>query len=191
MLHSTGRRLTSLAAALILAACGTPTLSPPAAPAVLPSPPLTFPDGTVPDVLARDGRFGTLLAILALTDSSQGPPGQQTTTPVLDLMSQPTWQHMLFAPTDASFATLPPATLDTLLTDADARLDFVRFDVSQRVWAATDLPESGTIETPGGPIEVSRDGHRVTVGEAAIAEADVAATNGVVQVLDGLVWVPG
>lgn len=191
MLHSTGRRLTSLAAALILAACGTSTLSPPAAPAVLPSPPGTFPEGTVPDVLARDGRFGTLLAILALTESSQGPPGQQTTTPVLDLMSQPTWQHTLFAPTDASFATLPQATLDTLLTDADARLDFVRFHVSQRVWAATDLPESGTIETPGGPIEVSRAGDRVTVGEAAIAEADVAATNGVVQVLDGLVWVPG
>jgi hypothetical protein len=182
----------ALAAALILVACGTPTSSPTAAPAILPSAPqLTFPAGTVPDVLARDGRFGTLLAILALTESPQGPPGQQTITPVLDLMILPTWQHALFAPTDASFTTLPPATLETLLTDAGARLTFVRFHISQRVWVAADLPDSGTIETPGGRIEVNRDGDRVTVGEAAIAEADLAATNGVVQVLDGLVWVPG
>jgi len=30
----------------------------------------------------------------------------------------------------------------------------------------------------------------VTVGEAQIAEADLAATNDVVHVLDGFVWVP-
>lgn len=188
------RRRLSLAAllgALILVACGAPTASPTATPLVLPSAPqLTFPEGTVPDVLARDGRFGALLTILALTESPQGPPGRQTITPVLDLMSQPTWQHTLFAPTDASFASLPPATLETLLTDSGARLDFVRFHISPRVWAAADLPDAGTIQTPGGPVEVGRDGERVMVGGAVIAEADVAATNGVVQVLDGFVGLP-
>jgi hypothetical protein len=178
--------------ALTLVACGSSTSSPTAAPAVLPSAPqLTFPEGTVPDVLARDGRFGTLLAILALTESPQGSPGQQTTTPVLDLMILPTWQHTLFAPTDASFAALPSATLEALLTDSGARLTFVRFHISQRVWAATELPGSGTIDTPAGRIEVSRDGDQVTVGEAEIAEADLVATNGVAHVLDGSVWVPG
>jgi hypothetical protein len=182
----------ALAVALTLVACGSSTSSPTTARPVLPSAAeLTFPEGTVPDVLARDGRFGTLLGILALTESPQGIPGQQTITPVLDHMILPTWQHTLFAPTDASFAALPPATLETLLTDAGARLDFVRFHISTRVWATADLPDSGTIETPGGRVEVSRDGERVAVGEAVIAEADVTATNGVVHVLDGLVWVPG
>jgi transforming growth factor-beta-induced protein len=191
MVRSRGRRLTPLVAALILVACGTPAPSPTAAPPVLPTAPqLTLPEGTVPDVLVRDGRFGTLLAILALTESPQGPPGQQTITPVLDLMILCTWQHTLFAPTDASFAVLPPATLETLMTDAGARLDFVRFHISQRVWAAADLPDAGTIETPGGRVEVSRDGERVMVGEAVIAQADVTATNGVVQVLDGFIGLP-
>ena len=181
----------ALALALILVACGNSTSSRTAAPPVLPSAPqLTFPEGSVPDVLAQDGRFGTLLAILALTESPQGPPGQQTITPVLELMGQPSWQHTLFAPTDASFAALAPATLEALLTDASIRLDFVRMHVSQRVWAAADLPDDGTIPTPGGGVEVSRDGERVMVGEALIAEADVTATNGVVHVLDGFVGLP-
>ena len=62
----------------------------------------------MPDVLGRDGRFGTRLAILALTESPRRPPGQQTVTPVLELMTPASWQHTLFAPTDDSFATQPP-----------------------------------------------------------------------------------
>jgi len=105
-------------------------------------------------------------------------------------MSQPSWQHTLFAPTDAPFATLPPATLETLLTDPEARLDFVRHHVSQRVWLAAEPPESGAIETPAGRAEVGREGDRVMVGEGVIAEADVTATNGVIQVVDSFTWLP-
>jgi hypothetical protein len=151
---------------------------------------MSFTEGTVPDVLSRDGRFGTLLFILANSESTQGPPGQQTTSPVLELMARPSWQHTLFAQTDASFAALSRDVLEILLTDAEARLTFVRFHVSQRVWAAGELPESGTIESPAGRIDVSRNGDRVIVGNATIVDADVAATNGVIHVVEGFVWLP-
>ena len=56
----------------------------------------TFPKGTIPDVLATDGRFTTILRILDLHDSA--------------LLSFLTISHetgTVFAPTDEAFADLP------------------------------------------------------------------------------------
>lgn len=98
----------------------------------------------------------------------------------------------VFAPTNAAFAKIPAAELDALLADQAALRRVLTYHVvSGAVSAATvvTLTEATTVE--GGAISISvRDGVVLLNGSVAITATDLAATNGVLHVIDTVLLPP-
>jgi len=143
----------------------------------------TFPKGTIPDVLATDGRFTTILRILDLHDSA--------------LLSFLTISHetgTVFAPTDEAFADLPSGAVDALL-------EITNNPAARAMIAAHVLPyvlRSRGFET--GPLPMGDDGEPVlqvtvqdgvvTIDGAEVIE-ELEAVNGIVYVVDGVLGMDG
>ena len=132
------------------------------------------PKGDIVDTAVAAGQFKTLAAALkaaGLVDTLKGP-GPFT----------------VFAPTDAAFAKLPPGTVENLLKPANkAQLTSVLtyHVVPGRVASsalAGKVTDAKTVE--GRTVKVDATGGGVTVNGAKVITADVAATNGVIHVVD-------
>ena len=100
----------------------------------------------------------------------------------------------VFAPTDAAFAKLPAGTVDTLLRPENkARLAAILtyHVVPGRVMAAdvARLKEARTVN--GEMVDVMVDGGSVMINDAKVTAADVAASNGVIHVIDTVILPPG
>jgi len=103
--------------------------------------------------------------------------------------------YTVFAPSDAAFAKLPAGTVDTLLKDPKGKLsDILKYHVvAGKVTAADVVKLNGqkvktvqgaelTVEVSGGKVAlVDATGNRVNV-----VTTDVAASNGVIHVIDGV-----
>jgi uncharacterized surface protein with fasciclin (FAS1) repeats len=90
----------------------------------------------------------------------------------------------VFAPTDAAFAKLPPGALDALLKDKEALKRVLLHHVVPGKKTAADVLASATLETAAGLTLRVSAGPPPTVGGAGIAAVDVAASNGVIHVID-------
>ncbi|MGD9905244.1 MAG: fasciclin domain-containing protein [Vicinamibacterales bacterium] len=93
----------------------------------------------------------------------------------------------VFAPTDAAFAKLPKGTVEDLLKPENkAKLTAILtyHVVRGKVMAAdvTKLTAATTVQ--GGAVKVSAMGGTVMIDDAHVATADVAASNGVIHVID-------
>jgi transforming growth factor-beta-induced protein len=119
------------------------------------------------------GKFNTLVAAVkaaGLVDTLKGP-GPFT----------------VFAPTDEAFAKLPPGTLESLLKPENkAKLQSILtyHVISGKVMAAdvVKLTSSKTVE--GGSVEIKTANHIVMVNNATVIKTDIAASNGVIHVID-------
>jgi len=92
----------------------------------------------------------------------------------------------VFAPTDAAFAKLPAGTLDALLADKAKLTRILTYHVVPgRVTAAdvVKLSEAKTVE--GGELRIDA-GSGVKVNGATVVKADIAASNGVIHVVDAV-----
>ena len=125
------------------------------------------------DTAVAAGSFNTLATALkaaGLVDTLKGP-GPFT----------------VFAPTDEAFAKIPKADLDALIADK-ARLTRVLtyHVVPGKVMAAdvTKLKEAKTVEGQMVRIDTSSG---VKVNGANVIKADVAASNGVIHVIDSVI----
>lgn len=98
----------------------------------------------------------------------------------------------VFAPTDAAFAKLPAATLDSLLANpAELRKVLTYHVVAGKVAAAdvVKLTEATTVN--GAKVQIAvRDGKVVLNGTSTVATADVMASNGVIHVIDTVILPP-
>jgi len=97
----------------------------------------------------------------------------------------------VFAPTNAAFAKVDKATLDSLAADKEKLKAVLLYHVvSGKVMAADamKLSEAGTVNGAKAKIEV-RDGS-VYVAGAKVTTADVAATNGVIHIVDSVMLPP-
>ncbi|MBV9197090.1 MAG: fasciclin domain-containing protein [Solirubrobacterales bacterium] len=120
---------------------------------------------------ASAGQFKTLVALvkqagLAATLSGPGP-------------------FTVFAPTDAAFAKVPKATLTALAHDRKKLQAVLLYHVLKgRVTAAT-LHGRRSVKTLNGQSLTVRVVHGVaTIGGARIVKANIAASNGVIHVID-------
>jgi uncharacterized surface protein with fasciclin (FAS1) repeats len=96
----------------------------------------------------------------------------------------------VFAPTDAAFGKLPPGTIESLLADPAALTSVLTYHVVPgRITAAE-------IVSAGGAQPMTVQGQRLTVqvvngvvfvDGARVVTADVAASNGVIHVIDTVV----
>lgn len=96
----------------------------------------------------------------------------------------------VFAPTDEAFAKLPAGTLDNLLkpeNKAQLQRILTYHVVSGRVMAADAVKLNSAKTVSGDTIAiVARDGH-VTVDNAHVVKTDIAASNGVIHVIDAVI----
>ena len=149
-------------------------------------------DGTVADVVVaaasdeENPEFTILLAAVQAAD-----PG------ILGTLSNPDNQVTVFAPTDAAFATLLEELdmdADTLLADSELLNSVLRYHVLEgAVMAETVVTLDGqSVETiladNNVRISVTEDG--VMVNDSNVVTTDIAASNGVIHVIDR-VLIPG
>ena len=129
--------------------------------------------GTIVEVASSNGSFKTLVAAvkaagLADTLSGKGP-------------------FTVFAPTDAAFAKLPPGTVDALLKDIPKLKAILTYHVVSGSVMAKDV-KTGMVPTVNGQsLDVKADAKGVTVNGAKVTAVDVAASNGVIHVIDTVV----
>jgi uncharacterized surface protein with fasciclin (FAS1) repeats len=96
----------------------------------------------------------------------------------------------VFAPTDEAFAKLPQATLDDLLkpeNKAKLRRILSYHVVAGRVTAA-DVQKLKTAKAVSGDtIDITVAGGAVKVEQAQVTKTDIAASNGVIHVIDSVI----
>lgn len=98
----------------------------------------------------------------------------------------------VFAPTDAAFAALPEGTVETLLKpeNKDQLVSILTYHVVPGAVKSSDLTEGMTAATvQGGEVTFTLDGG-AKVNGANVTAADVAASNGVIHVIDAVIMPP-
>ena len=155
------RLLTILPALALLAACASQP---------------TRPSASVGETIARDPQLSTLnsLVVRAGLAESLKAPGPVT----------------MFAPTNDAFQAVPAKTLDELAANPARLKEVLNYHVlPARITAAQAAP--GKLKTAhGADLNLARAGDFVTVEEAMVQAADIAATNGVVHKVDRVLMPP-
>jgi uncharacterized surface protein with fasciclin (FAS1) repeats len=97
----------------------------------------------------------------------------------------------VFAPTDAAFAKLPAGTLDSLLKpeNKDKLKAILLYHVVAGKVLSTDLKAGNVKTVEGQDVKIDlKDG--VHVNDAKVVKADIAASNGVIHVIDAVLIPP-
>ncbi|MDR9392667.1 MAG: fasciclin domain-containing protein, partial [Trueperaceae bacterium] len=132
---------------------------------------------TIPEVAASAGSFDTLVtavqeAGLVDTLASDGP-------------------FTVFAPTDDAFAALPDGLLETVLADPDLLTAVLTYHVVAGEVPASDVVNLASAETvQGESVTIQVEGGTVHVNDATVVQADVAADNGLIHVVDTVLLPP-
>ena len=96
----------------------------------------------------------------------------------------------VFAPNDDAFAKLPAGTVESLLKpeNKDKLTSVLTYHVvSGLVYSADARP--GSVETmQGSSLRVSKSGDSLLVDDARIVTTDIPATNGVIHVIDSVIF---
>ena len=133
---------------------------------------------TITDIVVAGADFETLEAAVIAADlaATLAGPGPFT----------------VFAPTDAAFAALPAGALDALLADPDALADVLKYHVvAGRVDAAAVVGLDMATTLQGEDITIAVvDGDVILNGSVKVTMTDVAADNGIIHVIDGVLLPP-
>ena len=92
----------------------------------------------------------------------------------------------VFAPTDEAFAKLPAGTVENLLKpeNKDKLTAILTYHVLAGKVMAADVKTSDPKTVNGKELAIKLDGGKVTVGAANVVKTDIAASNGVIHVID-------
>jgi len=94
----------------------------------------------------------------------------------------------VFAPTDVAFAKIPEATLAALLEDKEALAGVLTYHVVAGKVMASDVVTLSTATTVQGQnVEVKVENGKVFIDNAEVIITDVAASNGVIHVIDTVI----
>lgn len=97
----------------------------------------------------------------------------------------------VFAPTDAAFAKVPKATLDALAKDpAKLKAVLLYHVVSGKVGSAAVVKLSSAKTLEGQSVKIMTSGGKVMIDAANVTTADVAASNGVIHIIDKVLLPP-
>ena len=100
----------------------------------------------------------------------------------------------VFAPTDEAFAKLPKGTVEDLLKpeNKDKLVAVLTYHVVAGKVMAADVKAGDVPSVEGSNITVAVDGGKVTLnGSSNVVATDVAASNGVIHVIDAVILPPG
>jgi uncharacterized surface protein with fasciclin (FAS1) repeats len=136
-------------------------------------------DMNIVDTAVEAGQFTTLATALeaaGLVETLKGP-GPFT----------------VFAPTDEAFAKLPDGTVETLLKpeNRDQLTAILTYHVVPGSVMAADVVTLDEAETVNGKmLNISTSGNSVMVNDATVTATDIAASNGVIHVVDSVILPP-
>lgn len=164
----------------------TPTQTPTQTPAQTPSVSTPNPEtpgvaantGTIVDIASASGSFQTLVAALTEAELAEVLSGEGPFT--------------VFAPTDAAFEALPDGTVDELLKpeNRDRLVEILTYHVVPGSYPASSLA-AGQVETASGDaVTIRTNEGQVMVNDATVIQPDIAATNGVIHVIDRVMLPP-
>ncbi|MFN5350952.1 MAG: fasciclin domain-containing protein [Polaromonas sp.] len=130
---------------------------------------------SVADTIAATPELSTLSSLVVkagLTDTLKG-----------------TGPFTVFAPNNAAFAKVPAKTMDELAKDSVRLKAVLTYHVIPGKVMAGDVRNGNVKTVNGANLALSKAGDYVTVEDGMVQKADVAATNGVVHVVDS-VFIP-
>jgi uncharacterized surface protein with fasciclin (FAS1) repeats len=130
---------------------------------------------TIVAVAAGNADFSTLVSALRAADLVEALQGAGPFT--------------VFAPNNAAFAKLPPGTLEDLLKPENKKklAGILKNHVIEGKVMAADV-KSGAVKTlDGEKVEVAVENGKVGFGGAQVIATDIAASNGVIHVIDTVV----
>lgn len=130
----------------------------------------------VMDITARHGSFTTLIRLVEAAEMDETLRNSVSLT--------------LLAPTDEAFAKLPEGTIDKLL-DPQYKEELVALlsnHVMPEVYRTQDLLDGEQAPTLSGyPLQISKD-QDLKLSNAIVTAADIDASNGVVHVVDQVIF---
>jgi uncharacterized surface protein with fasciclin (FAS1) repeats len=136
-------------------------------------------DKDIVDTAVGAGEFTTLAAALEAADLVSTLKGEGPFT--------------VFAPTDAAFKKLPAGTVETLLKPENKQqlVGILTYHVVAGKVMAADVVKLDEAKTVNGKmIDVVVEGGAVKVNQANVTATDVAASNGVIHVIDEVLMPP-
>merc|ERR1711957_677116 len=97
----------------------------------------------------------------------------------------------VFAPTNEAFAKIPAADLQKLLKNTKELDAILEYHVLAGKFNMRDLMAVKSVKTlEGDEVAVAASGKDINVNDAKVLIADVAATNGIVHVIDTVLTIP-
>jgi uncharacterized surface protein with fasciclin (FAS1) repeats len=96
----------------------------------------------------------------------------------------------VFAPTDEAFAKLPAGTVEDLLKPENKQklTQILTYHVVPGKVMAADVVKMKTAKTVNGKmVQIAVDGGTVRVDNATVIKTDIAASNGVIHVIDAVI----
>ncbi len=141
--------------------------------------PVQAQDEDIVDVAIGAGTFNTLVAAVQAADLVDALKGEGPFT--------------VFAPTDEAFAALPEGTVESLLLPENKELltSILLYHVVAGSVLAADVVELDSATTlNGAAIDISVSDSGVMINNANVVQADVAASNGVIHIIDAVLLPP-
>lgn len=136
-------------------------------------------DADIVDTAVAAGQFTTLAAALEAAGLVETLKGEGPFT--------------VFAPTDEAFAALPAGTVEDLLKpeNKDMLTAVLTYHVVPgKVMAADVAGMSEATTVNGAPVAIEAMDGAVKVGGASVVTPDIAASNGVIHVIDTVIMPP-
>ncbi len=99
----------------------------------------------------------------------------------------------VFAPTDDAFAKLPAGTLEKLLKPENKAMlqGVLTYHVVPGKVMAADVAQKTSVKTvEGSAVRIAVQDGSVRINDATVVKADVAASNGVIHVIDAVILPP-
>ena len=131
---------------------------------------------SVPETLARTPNLSTLTKLVNDAGLSDTLKGQGPFT--------------VFAPSDEAFKAVPAKTLEEIAKDPARLKAVLTYHVVPGKMGAADVKNMSVKSVQGANLALSKAGDFVTVEDAAVQQADIAATNGVVHIVDRVLIPP-
>ncbi|MCB9730221.1 MAG: fasciclin domain-containing protein [Deltaproteobacteria bacterium] len=139
----------------------------------------------------RNSGDGTTVAALLESTSGLSTLDTAVREAGLDVTLDGAGPFTVFAPTDAAFDALPAGTLDALLADKEALTEvLLGHVVSGRLPAAEVATRSSVTTLAGFDRMIEVVGSDVFVGGAKVTMTDIAASNGIIHVIDAVLLPP-
>jgi len=133
------------------------------------------------DIIATAKSAGTFKTLTAALDAAGKTEMLQEEGP-----------YTVFAPSDEAFALLPAGTVEDLLKPENKKKlgKLLAYHVVKGKVMAADVKTMMAKTANGAELDIKVNGDTVMVNDAKVVKADVAASNGVIHVIDKVLMPP-